>query len=302
MEPVISDHSLVFEKVSLRGVGALILTGPSSCGKGHVAAALCKVLSIPTDRHLSMGEILRETVARVKSEPEFAQQLAARCQISASTNVLDSIDTSDELVAKVRQHKDELESYFGRSDMDRFTSQVDWLEFCVTRGLLVPNRWTHMLIESKIDRVLQQSDSALILDGYPRTVSAAEHLLSFLLMRSVPIAKVFHLSISKQEMLSRAGNRGRQDDEMQALLSRYEFYVDKVQPSVDYLKQALPANTISLIDAHQPVYDVVDGKRVFNLQRSIANVVASALLNLGAPRGVVRDLIQLHVNAVPTNV
>lgn len=280
----------------------MILTGPSSCGKGHVAAVLCKVLSIPTSRHLSMGEILREAVTRVKSEPAFADHLAASCQISARTNVLDSIDTTDELVAKVHEHTEELESWFGRRGAAQFTSQTEWLEFCVTRGLLVPNRWTHLLIESKIDRVLEESDGPLILDGYPRTVSAAEHLVSFLKLRSVSIAKVFHLSISKQEMLSRAGTRGRDDDEMQALLSRYEFYVEKVQPSVDYLKQILPANSIALIDAHQPVYHFVNGERTLHLQRSIANVAASALLSLGAPRGVVRDLIRHHVKAVPTNV
>jgi adenylate kinase family enzyme len=283
-------------------MGALVLTGPSSCGKGHVASALGEVLSIPSDRHLSMGEILRETVTRAKTEPEFAAQLSARCQIGAATNILESADASDDLLAKIRQHGDELASFFQRSDMHRFTSQLDWLEFCVTRGLLVPNRWTHALVEAKIDRVLETSDAPLILDGYPRTVQAAEHLIAYLTKRNVPVVKVFHLSISKQEMLSRAVNRGRRDDELKALLSRYEFYVEKVQPSVDYMKHVLPANTIALIDAHQAVYDELDGERVLNLSRSVANVVASALLNLGAPRGVVRDLLEHHMGAVPTNV
>lgn len=302
MEPLVPDHPLVFERVSLRGGGALILTGPSSCGKGHVADVLCRVLSIPANRHLSMGEILRDTVTRVRSQPGFADELAARCEISPETNVLDCVDTSDELVAKVQQHIEELERMFGRAGMAQFTSQTEWLEFCVARGLLVPNRWTHLLIEAGIDRVLQESEGALILDGYPRTVRAAEHLVAFLQRRAVPVAKVFHLSISKQEMLSRAGIRGRDDDDMQALLSRYEFYVEKVQPSVDYLKQILPANTIALIDAHQPVYESMNGERTLNLARSVANVAASALLGLGAPRGVVRDLIRHHARAVPTNL
>jgi hypothetical protein len=68
------------------------------------------------------------------------------------------------------------------------------------------------------------------------------------------------------------------------------------------MKQVLPANTIALIDAHQAVYDEHDGERVLNLGRSVANVVASALLNLGAPRGVVSDLIEHHMRAIPTNV
>lgn len=299
---MLTEYPLVFEKVTLQGTCALVLTGPSSCGKGHVASALCKVLSIPADRHLSMGEILRDTTARVKLDPEFAKRLATEARIDATTNIFECEDTTEELTTKVRQHIPELERHFGRSGMAKFTSQLEWLELCVSRGLLVPNRWTHRLIEQGIDHVARRADAPLILDGYPRTANAAEHLLRFLTERGIPIAKIFHLSISKQEMLSRAGHRGRQDDNLQALLSRYEFYIEKVQPSVDYLKQVLPANTIALIDAHQPVYEDVDGHRTFNLERSITNVVASALLNLGAPRGVVRDLLMLHLKAAPTNV
>ena len=47
-------------RVSLRGTRVLILTGPSSCGKGEVASALSKVMSIPQDAFI-YGEILRTT-------------------------------------------------------------------------------------------------------------------------------------------------------------------------------------------------------------------------------------------------
>ena len=49
---------------------------------------------------------------------------------------------------------------------------------------------------------------------------------------------------------------------------------------------------IALIDAHQPVYRMHGGERVFNLEESILNVCASALRALGVPRVIVRDLLQ----------
>jgi adenylate kinase family enzyme len=123
-------------------------------------------------------------------------------------------------------------------------------------------------------------------------VAAARHLLVFLRSLDVPILKVLHLSISKAEMSARAGKRGRADDHAEALRSRFEFYIENVQPSVDYLKAELGGDAVALIDAHQPAYVEVDGKRVFDLQRSIENVVGTTLRSLGVPRVIVRDLLE----------
>ena len=166
--------------------------------------------------------------------------------------------------------------------------------------MLIPNRWTQDLISAEIDTILQSRStdgtdgysSPFILDGYPRTVAAAEHLLSYLNSVSVPVLKVLHLSISKAEMSARAGKRGRADDHKEALRSRFEFYVENVQPSVDYMKTELGGASISLIDAHQPEYAEIDGERTFHLQDSIDNVVSTALRALGVPRVIVKDLIE----------
>jgi adenylate kinase family enzyme len=303
-----TPRSLVrIERIALRGPGVVILTGPSSCGKGEVAAALCDLISIDPKRHLSMGEILRSTVDRSKSDSHFARLLADKYALSRETSIFDCIDTNDELIEKVRRHLPDLQRHFGRTP-SRFiseevsgkaeVSQLDWLEFCTERGLLIPNRWTQDLISADIDRALAADteglDSPFILDGYPRTVQAAQHLLAFLESAHLPVLKVLHLSISKAEMSARAGKRGRTDDNEEALRSRFDFYVESVQPSVDYLKTELGGDRVALIDAHQPSFDQVDGKRVFNLHRSIDNVVSSALRAMGVPSVIVRDLLEGH--------
>ena len=293
------------ERIALRGPGVVILTGPSSCGKGEVAAALCDLISIDPLRHLSMGAILRSTTERARTNPEFATMLAEKYALSAETSIFDCIDTNEELTQKVKRHLPDLERHFGRTP-SRFisdevsgsasVSQLDWLEFCTARGLLIPNRWTQDLISAEIERTISIKpdgyEKPFSLDGYPRTVAAAQHLVAFLRSLDVPILKVLHLSISKAEMSARAGRRGRADDHAEALRSRFEFYVDNVQPSVDYLKTELGGDAIALIDANQPAYVEVDGERVFHLRRSIENVVATTLRSLGVPRVIVRDILE----------
>jgi len=279
------------ESVRLRGHGALILTGPSSCGKGEVASALCRVLSIDKQAHLSMGEILRTTIFRAKSDVAFAKTVENQYRISVKSNVYECEDTTDELTRKVRSHAEGLRKYFNRADVETFVSQLEWLEYCTMSGLLVPNRWTQDLIAAHIEHTPSLRTSPFILDGYPRTVAAAKHLIELLRRLDIPISKVLHLSISKQEMISRALLRGRPDDDGQALLSRYNFYVESVQPSVDFLKLALGSERVALIDAHQPVYEEGSGEKRLKLDASISNVVTSALLSLGVPSVVIRDLL-----------
>jgi hypothetical protein len=92
-------------------------------------------------------------------------------------------------------------------------------------------------------------------------------------------------------MLSRATKRGRADDDTASLLSRYQFYIENVHPSVDYLKSALGSDAIALVDAHQPSYKTVNDENVLDLQKSILNVVASSLRCLGISRLTVKDLL-----------
>lgn len=284
-------------KVRMRRPGAIILTGPSSCGKGEVATALCKLMSIRPEAHLSMGEILRSTFGQARSNAEYAELLQKRYNISSENNIFECVDTTPDLTRKVLSYRDRLQSYFKRPDVDVFTSQLEWLEFCTMNGLLVPNRWTQDFIAAHIEHTQAQQHEAFILDGYPRTVAAARHLLEFLRRLNIPVLKVLHLSISRQEMIARAQGRGRADDDEASLLSRFQFYIENVQPSVDYMKTILGPESIALIDAHQPVFEMRSGQQMLNLKASIANVVTAALRSLGVPRVVLRDLLEDYLGS-----
>ena len=285
---------LIIRDIEITGSGVIILTGPSSCGKGEIAKALCELLSIERDRWLSMGDILRRTYERAR-QPDFMKLLEERYSISDQVPILNCIDSTPELARKVEEQAVPLAAILaekrGAPADWRSATQLDWLEYCTTRGLLVPNRWTQALIAADIQQLPDLDKKIFLLDGYPRTRVAAEKLLEDLGSLNLPVLKVLHLSISKQEMLHRAGLRGRIDDDRDALMKRFDFYVESVQPSVDYLKEKLGSDRIALIDAHQQHYLLQDGANRFDLQQSIENVVRSALRGLGIPRFIIGRML-----------
>ena len=287
--------SVVVDKIKLKNKGALILTGPSSCGKGEVASFFSKALSIPKGNHLSMGEILRYSFRNANQDRKFAKMLAERHSISARSNIFACVDSNKKLTAKVNRFMPAIVDHFGERRVGKGISQLDWLEFCTLNGLLVPDRWTQCFIESRLDTSERLRNQSFIIDGYPRTVSAAKHLLKYLQQAEIPVIKVLHLSISKQEMLARAKQRNRADDDEESLQSRYRFYVENVQPSIDYIKKELGANQTALIDAHQPVYQRNNGEMNLDLKSSIANVAMDSLWSLGIPRIICQDLVTQHL-------
>lgn len=272
------DIRIIVETVRVEGHGVILLTGPSSCGKGEIAKALCKFLSIPKERHLSMGEILRRTVIKAKEDACFKGKLSEEYGICYNNSILDVNKNKIETIKKVESYIGELEGFFNKAINE--ISQLDWLEFCVNKGLLIPDEWTEQIMDAAMENSIELHKGIFILDGYPRTVAAAKKLLETFNKAQIPIIKVLHLSITKHEMINRALNRKRDDDTTASLERRYNFYVDKVQPSIDYLKERLGVGRVALIDAHQPVFNI---DKTLNVDASIHNVVLSAIQSLGLP-------------------
>jgi adenylate kinase family enzyme len=277
-QPLVTDIKITVEKVKVDGNGVILLTGPSSCGKGEISKSLCKFLSIPENKHLSMGDILRKTIIKAKEDSAFLNRLASKYFISNRVSILNENENRTEIVEKARFHMEEAQKYFDLNE--NHISQLDWLEFCVMKGLLVPDEWTVNILDALLENSPEFHQGIFILDGYPRTVAAAESMLKTLYKLQIPIIKVLHLSITKEQMKIRAHGRNRIDDLDESLERRYQFYIDKVQPCIDYLKRHL-GDSVALIDAHQPVYDR-NGQ--IDVQASIHAVTVSVMQALGLPR------------------
>lgn len=270
--------NIIVQKVLVEGCGAIILTGPSSCGKGQIANELRNFLSIPKERHLSMGDILRTTIKKARSDADFRDRLSDKYKISDNISIFDHDENKEELILKAKKYEEKLTSFYCDTGI---ISQLDWLEFCVMEGLLVPDEWTVNLINATFEYYDEFQKEIFILDGYPRTTKAAEELINTFKTFNIPIIKVIHLSITKEEMIRRALNRKRFDDNRESLERRYQFYVENVQPSIDFLKLRLGSSKVTLIDAHQPAYNDVGD---VDIERSIKQVTLSVLQSLGLPR------------------
>jgi adenylate kinase family enzyme len=265
--------------VRARGRGIIILSGPSSCGKGAIAVALRETLHIPQRNHLSMGDALRGTIEQARSDDAFRAALGENFGIFPDRCIYDVEDGS--VAGKARNYS-ELEAKYGPRP-----SELDWLEYCVHAGLLVPDAWSEQIIEGTIAERASHHEAVIILDGYPRTEVASQHVLDLTRRLEIPIIKVIHLSVSKREMHKRALGRKRQDDTPDMLERRYQFYVEHVQPSIELLKARLGSHKVALIDAHQPAYGP-DGK--LDLPQSVRNVANSVLMSIGVSRHILEHL------------
>jgi len=265
--------------VRARGRGIIILSGPSSCGKGAVAKYLRRTLHLPRDLHISMGDALRETITRAREDAAFRASMGERIGIHADRSIYDHPEPA--VVTKARSY-DGLNERFGDNP-----TEVDWLEYCVTAGLLVPDAWSEQIIEGVIADRASRHRAVILLDGYPRTEVAARHVLDLTRRLEIPIIKVLHLSVSKNEMHRRALGRKRMDDTPEMLERRYTFYVDHVQPSIEYLKAKLGSSRTALIDAHKPEYSP-SGE--LDVAASVRNVANEVLMALGVSRHILENL------------
>ncbi|MEE2754700.1 MAG: nucleoside monophosphate kinase [Candidatus Latescibacterota bacterium] len=269
---------IVVERVRVEGNGAILLTGPSSCGKGEIAKSISSVLSLSNDHHVSMGDVLRQTIERASTDEAFRDRLGREFGIRSDVSIFDVRHNPIDLMDKARRYEDQIRRC--RGDGGTEVSQLDWLSFCVRQGLLIPDGWAEAIIAAHFRKMHQLHDGIFVLDGYPRTTVATQKLLKTFKQLGIGIIKVIHLSITKEQMKLRAENRGRGDDIEEALNRRYQFYVEKVQPCIDSLKMQLGQDRVVIIDAHQPVFRK-DGR--LNLNRSILAVTTSVIEALGLP-------------------
>ncbi len=97
------------------------------------------------------------------------------------------------------------------------------------------------------------TDQEFVLDGFPRTVAQADWLLSQVKHKQLHMTAVIHLMASEEVVLERLLERGRLDDNQQAISERFSEYHDSIQPILEHFKQS-----------NIPVYDI-DGEQSVDL-------------------------------------
>lgn len=124
----------------------------------------------------------------------------------------------------------------------------------IARGELQPNFLTISIFVNVLITSLT-FEKHFIADGYPRTSFQAESFEEMMSFYKRDKVKIIYLDVSKEESVKRNLLRGRGDDTEKGLAKRFDEYVEKVVPAMDYLKN-IPRYELISINGEQSVEDV----------------------------------------------
>ncbi len=115
-------------------------------------------------------------------------------------------------------------SYTGsiiKDSLHRGELQPDFLTNAVFVNILIPS--------ISIEKVL-------IADGYPRSLSQAETFEKAMQFYGRENIKIIYLEVSREEVIKRMKLRARHDDTDEGIAKRFDEYVNKVIPAMNYFK------------------------------------------------------------------
>ena len=103
-------------------------------------------------------------------------------------------------------------------------------------GKFVNDEIVNKLIENVVFD--PQKKNKLIFDGYPRSINQAKNLSLLLDESNQKIEFIFFLNVNKDTIIKRIQKRKviekRSDDELETILNRYDTYMKKTKPVLDF--------------------------------------------------------------------
>jgi adenylate kinase len=110
----------------------------------------------------------------------------------------------------------------------------------IDKGDLVPDEVTINMLQSEVEK--NPDAKGFLFDGFPRTISQAEALDTFLISKSQEITATIALDaddeVLVQRLLERGKTSGRVDDQdEEKIRNRYQEYNEKTAPLISYYKE-----------------------------------------------------------------
>jgi len=103
------------------------------------------------------------------------------------------------------------------------------------KGSLQPDFLTNAIFVNILINSLNQ-DVNLIADGYPRTILQSQEFLEQMTFFKREDIKIIYIQLSEEESTRRNLLRGRADDTLEGLKTRFDEYKNNVVPSMEFLK------------------------------------------------------------------
>ena len=128
------------------------------------------------------------------------------------------------------------------------------LKQIMSSGNLVSDEILNQIIADKLKS--EECSNGFILDGYPRTISQAEFLLSFFKSNKLNLDIIFNFKIDfklvEERIMLRSKQEQRSDDNLDVIKTRLDKYIKETYPVSQFFSKNLSQNFFT-IDASQEV-------------------------------------------------
>ena len=139
------------------------------------------------------------------------------------------------------------------------------LKEIMSSGNLVSDEILNQIIASKL--IGEECSNGYILDGYPRTISQSEFLLSFFKTNNLEIDLVFDFKIDFKLVQERIINRAKQEQRSDDNLDVIKIRLDK------YTKETFPVSQFFSENFRENFYDIDASQEVSKIQKELMNIV-----------------------------
>ena len=139
------------------------------------------------------------------------------------------------------------------------------LKEIMSSGNLVSDEILNQIIASKL--IGEECSNGYILDGYPRTISQSEFLLSFFKNNNLEIDFVFDFKIDFKLVQERIINRAKQEQRSDDNLEVIKIRLDK------YTKETFPVSQFFSENFRENFYDIDASQEVSKIQKELMNIV-----------------------------
>lgn len=145
-----------------------------------------------------------------------------------------------------------------------------WISTGEILRVLVTGKRRHEMLEGKLlsdeemiailDKVFELIDPTqeFVLDGFPRTIPQADWLLDQVHSNRFKLTAIINLSASEDVVKARLLERGRQDDNDEAIAERFREYRAVTLPILEYFrKENVPVYDIDASQDPRSVHDAI---------------------------------------------
>jgi adenylate kinase len=122
-------------------------------------------------------------------------------------------------------------------------------------GRLVPDPFVVQIVGER----LQQPDCerGCLFDGFPRTIGQARSLDEYLEAAGTPLDVVLELRVNEDELINRLLGRGRADDSIDTIRTRFRDYMTMTTPLIDYYRSTGLLRTIDGLGTTNEVFNAI---------------------------------------------